>query len=435
MGEPRAAGRRLDATPPIGYKAPVMLKGTHMRFASITERLQGLGSDKWRVHMEGTRRRAGGEDVIMLSIGEPDFAPPAAVMDMVTSRMRAGRTRYSSGRGEPEVLEAIARKYSRRTGRTIATDQVAFLPGAQTALFAVFMTLVEKGDAVLLPDPYYATYEAVVAAPGAQAVPVPLDPDAGFHLTAADLDRAVTPNTRALLLNTPSNPTGAVLSRETIAAIGEFCTRHGLWIVSDEVYSDLVYHSQFTSPFDDERFCERTVVVSSVSKSHAMTGFRCGWAVGSREFIDRLLPLSETMLFGSQPFLQDATAFALDNVFSECGAMREAYLRRARLVVEILNDAPGVRALMPESGMFIMADVRASGLSGDEFASRLLEEELVAAMPGESFGAAAAGHVRISLTAADDDMAEACRRIVRFSKGLAARSPIRSRSRTPAPVR
>ncbi len=329
-----------------------------MRFSSMTERLQGLGSDKWRVHMDGARRRARGEDVIMLSIGEPDFAPPAAIMDMVANRMRAGRTHYSNGRGEPEVLAAIARKYSRRTGRTIATDQVVFLPGAQTALFAVFMTLVEKGDEVLIPDPYYATYEAVVAAPGARVVPVPLDPDAGFHLTVADLDRAVTPNTRALLLNTPSNPTGAVLSPQAIAAIGEFCTRHGLWIVSDEVYSDLVYHGAFASPFDDERFSDRTVVVSSVSKSHAMTGFRCGWAVGSREFTDRLLPLSETMLFGSQPFLQDATAFALDNDFAECTAMREAYLRRARLVVEILSDAPGVRALMPEAGMFIMADVR-----------------------------------------------------------------------------
>jgi arginine:pyruvate transaminase len=332
------------------------------------------------------------------------------------------------------VLAAIARKYSRRTGRTITTDQIAFLPGAQTALFAVFMTLVENGDDVLIPDPYYATYEGVIAAAGARVVPVPLDPDGGFHLTAADLERTVTPNTRALLLNTPSNPTGAVLSPQVIAAIGEVCARHGLWIVSDEVYSDLVYGAEFASPFDDPRFCEATVVVSSVSKSHAMPGFRCGWAVGSEGFSARLLPLSEIMLFGSQPFLEDATAFALDNEFAECHAMRDAYFRRARLVVEALSNAPGVRAPMPEAGMFIMADVRRTGLSGDEFATRLLEEELVATTPGESFGTAARGHVRISLTAGDDDMAEACRRIVRFAKSVMPGSPIRSRTRTPAPA-
>ena len=406
-----------------------------MRYASITERLEGLGSDKWRVHIEGARRRAAGENVIMLSIGEPDFAPPAAIMDVVAERMRAGRTRYSTGRGEPAVLAAIARRYSKRTGRTIATDQVAFLPGAQTALFAVFLTLVEKGDGVLVPDPRYATYEGVIAASGAAIVPVPLDPDGGFHLTAADLERAVTPETRALLLNTPSNPTGAVLSRPAVAAIGELCARHGLWIVCDEVYSDLVYEAEFASPFDDPRFCDRTVVVSSVSKSHAMPGFRCGWAVGSQEFSRRLLPLSETMLFGSQPFLEDATAFALDNDFPECRAMREAYFRRARLVVAALSNAPGVRAPMPEAGMFIMADVRRTGLSGDEFARRLLEDERVATMPGESFGTAARGHIRISLTTGDDDMAEACRRIVRFAQNVTAAPPTRSRSRTPAPAR
>jgi arginine:pyruvate transaminase len=166
-----------------------------------------------------------------------------------------------------------------------------------------------------------------------------------------------------------------------------------------------------------------------------MPGFRCGWAVGSEAFSRRLIPLSETMLFGSQPFLEDATAFALDNEFAECAAMRDAYFRRARLVVQALKHAPGITVRMPEAGMFIMADVRQTGLSGDEFALRLLDEELVVTMPGESFGSAAAGHVRISLTAGDDRMAEACRRIVRFATKVTAGPPIRSRSRTPAPAR
>jgi arginine:pyruvate transaminase len=387
-----------------------------MKFASITRRLEGLGSDKWRVHIEGARRRAAGEDVIMLSIGEPDFAPPAAILDVADARMRAGRTRYSNGRGEPGVLAAIAAHYSRRTGRQIASDQVVFLPGTQTALFATFLALVEAGDEVLVPDPYYATYEGVIAASGATLVPIAMDPDNGFHLKAADLARAVTQRSRALLLNSPSNPTGAVLSATEIAAIGDVCRARDLWIVSDEVYADIVFDGSFASPFDDPRLCDRTVVVSSLSKSHAMPGFRCGWAVGSETFTSALVPLSETMLFGSQPFLEDAAAFALDNDFAECHAMRSAYLGRARLVVDALANAPGISVHMPEGGMFVMVDVRRTGLSGDEFATRLLDEERVVTMPGESFGNAARGHVRVSLTEKDDVMAEACRRIVRFTR-------------------
>lgn len=389
-----------------------------MRYASIGGRLKGLGSDKWFVHIEGVKRRARGEDVIMLSIGEPDFPPPAAILDVVDRQMRSGRTRYSNGRGEPEVLAAIAGHYAARTGRKISTNQITFLPGTQTALFASFMTLVEKGDEVLIPDPYYATYEAVIAATGASLVPVPLDPDKGFHLDAAALQRAATPTSRALLLNTPSNPTGAVLSAEEIAAIGEICIKRDLWIVCDEVYAGLVYDGKFASPFDDPKLCDRSIVVSSLSKSHAMPGFRCGWAIGAEEFSAAMLPLSETMLFGSQPFLEDATAFALGQDFKECHDMREAYIRRAHLLVEGLSNAPGISVHMPEGGMFIMADIRRTGLSGDEFALRLLNEENVATMPGESFGNSARGHIRISLTAKESDLEEACRRMARLALRL-----------------
>jgi arginine:pyruvate transaminase len=389
-----------------------------MRFASISERLKGLGSDKWFVHLEGVRRRGLGEDVIMLSIGEPDFSPPTTILDIVERQMRAGRTRYSNGRGEPEVLAAIAGHYAARTGRRISTNQITFLPGTQTALFASFMTLVEQGDEVLIPDPCYATYHGVIAATGASIVPVPLDPDQGFHLEPSLFARAVTPRSRALLLNTPSNPTGAVLSSHEISAIGEICAKHDLWIVSDEVYADLVYEGDFASPFDDPRLCERTVVVSSLSKSHAMPGFRCGWAIGPESFSQAMLPLSETMLFGSQPFLEDATAYALSRDFEECRAMRQAYIRRARLLVDRLSNVPGISVRMPEGGMFVMADVRRTGLSGDDFALGLLNEENIVTMPGESFGTSACGHIRISLTAKEEELTEACDRIGRYARRL-----------------
>jgi arginine:pyruvate transaminase len=389
-----------------------------MKFSTITDRLQGLGADKWAVHIEGRRRQAKGEDLIFLSIGEPDFLPPAAIMDVANERMRAGRTRYSNGRGEPEVLNAIAGYYTRRSGHPVAPSQCTFLPGTQTALYASLMTVAEEGDEVLLPDPYYATYEGVIAATGAKLVPIRTSPETGFHLTPEALEAHITKRSRVLLLNTPGNPTGAVLSRPEIEAIGRVAERHGLWIVCDEVYADLTFGSAFASPFDIPELRQRSVSVSSVSKSHAMPGFRCGWTAGSQEFADRLLPLAETMLFGSQPFLEDATAFALNNNFEEVEMMRQAYLSRARTVVSTLSNAPRISARMPEGGMFIMVDVRRTGLSGEAFAMRLLEEEKVVTMPGESFGEGGAGHLRIGLTAKEHELEEACRRIGRLAQRL-----------------
>jgi arginine:pyruvate transaminase len=386
-----------------------------MRFAKVTQRLAGLGSEKWAVHIEGRRRADLGEPMIFLSIGEPDAPPPAAIFDVAERQMRAGRTRYSNGRGEPDVLRALSRLYTERTGRSISTSQFLFLPGTQTALYVAMMVLVELGDEVLMADPYYATYEGVIAAAGGVAVPVRVDPDHGFHLKAAALEKAITPKTRVLLMNTPSNPTGAVFTREEIARIGKVCEQHDLWIICDEVYASLTYgNTVFASPFDRAELEKRTVVVSSVSKSHAMPGFRCGWIASSEEFCAAALPVSETMLFGSQPFLEDATAFALDNHFPEVDAMKHAYERRAQVLVEGLRASKTVSARMPEGGMFVMVDVRKTGLSGRAFAERLLAEENVVTMPGESFGAGGAGHLRVALTVDESQIAEACRRIARL---------------------
>ena len=390
-----------------------------MRFAKVTQRLAGLGSEKWAVHIEGRRRADLGEPMIFLSIGEPDAPPPAAIFDVAERQMRAGRTRYSNGRGEPDVLRALSRLYTERTGRSSSTSQFLFLPGTQTALYVAMMVLVELGDEVLLADPYYATYEGVIAAAGGVAVPVRVDPDHGFHLKATALEKAITPKTRVLLMNTPSNPTGAVFTREEIARIGKVCEEHDLWIICDEVYASLTYgNTVFASPFDRAELEKRTVVVSSVSKSHAMPGFRCGWIAASEEFCAAALPVSETMLFGSQPFLEDATAFALDNHFPEVDAMKHAYERRAQVLVEGLRASKTVSARMPEGGMFVMVDVRQTGLSGRAFAERLLAEENVVTMPGESFGAGGAGHLRVALTVDESQIAEACRRIARLADRL-----------------
>lgn len=389
-----------------------------MKYASIATRLSSLGSAKWAVHIEGRQRAAKGEKLIFLSIGEPDLPPPAAILDVAERQMRAGRTRYSAGRGEQIVLDALSRHYTKQMGRSIGADQFLFLPGTQAALAIAFTSILEPGDEVLLLDPYYATYEAVVTAPGGVPVAVPLDPDTGFHPHIEALEKAITSRTRAILLNSPSNPTGAVFTRAENLAIGALAKKHDLWIVSDEVYATMIHGNHvFHSPFAEKDLEERTIVVSSISKSHALPGFRCGWIAGSADYCNHVLPVTETMLFGSHPFLEDATAFALSNHFDETDAMKNAYLARARVLMDGLRGAKGITTRLPEGGMFLMLDVRQTGLSGEQFATRLLREEAVVTMPGESFGACGAGHLRVALTVDEAAMAEAARRI----KGLANR--------------
>ncbi|WP_027232555.1 aminotransferase class I/II-fold pyridoxal phosphate-dependent enzyme [Phyllobacterium sp. UNC302MFCol5.2] len=392
-----------------------------MRYASVTNRLAGLGSDKWAVHMRAREMKHAGEDVIELTIGEPDIPTPNDMIDVAERSMRAGRTGYSNGRGEPAVLAALSAKYTARTGRPMDAEHIMCFPGTQTALSLVMLGIAEEGDEIITGDPLYATYDGVVRATGAMRVSVPLRPEKGFRMQAADLEKVITPRTKVLLLNTPHNPTGAVLSAREIAEIGEVCRKHNLWIVSDEVYEQLIFDGTFASPLDQPELADRTVAVSSISKSHAAPGFRSGWCVGPKDFTRRLLPLSESMLFGGQPFIADMTAYALGQPSAAASTMRESYLRRARSIASRLDGVAGIDCKIPQAGMFILADIRATGLSGDEFAMRLLEEELVAVMPGESFGENLAGYLRLSLSVADDKIDAACAGVVRLASRLQKR--------------
>ena len=203
------------------------------------------------------------------------------------------------------------------------------LPGTQAALYAVMRALAEAGDEVLVGDPMYATYEGVIRAAGAEPVPVPLRPERGFRLAAEDVAARVTPRTRVLLLNTPHNPTGAVLTAADVDALGAVARAHDLWILSDEVYEELIFEAPFASPLDRPELAERTVVASSISKAHAAPGFRSGWCVGPAEFATRLLSLAETMLFGNQPFIADATVAALESDGATAAELRARFARRA----------------------------------------------------------------------------------------------------------
>jgi len=390
-----------------------------MRYASITDRLADLGGEKWAVHNAAREKTAAGEDVIELTIGEPDIPVDPQLVDICAASMRRGRTHYSNGRGEQSLLDALIAKYAPRFPGITSANILCF-PGTQTALYAVITALAGDGDGVLVGDPYYATYEGVVRAPGALLQPVPLNIEDGFIMRPSDLERAITPASRVLLLNTPHNPTGSLLDRDTLIELGTLACKHDLWIVCDEVYEDLIFDGEFVSPLEVEALRERTVVTSSISKTFAATGFRSGWAVGPADFCTKLLPISETILFGNQPFIADMTAAALLGNFDTAARMRKSYAARAQLISRDLESCASLKTGKVSGGMFIMIDVSGTGLDGEQFAWSLLETQGVAVMPGPSFGQNAKSLVRVALTVPDETLREAMRRIHAFADAPAA---------------
>jgi arginine:pyruvate transaminase len=383
-----------------------------MRYASIVDRLAGLGGAKWELHIRAGELAAQGRDIINLTIGNPDVPTPPDLIDTAAAAMRAGRTAYSDGRGEANLRAALAARYTARVGRPIGTDQFLCLPGTQTALYTVLTGLTETGDEVLVGDPMYATYEGVIAASGAKVVPVPLRPENGFRINARDIAARITPQSRAILLNTPHNPTGAVLTPQDIAQIGALAVRHDLWLIVDEVYEELVFDGvTFTSPLASPDLADRVVVLSSISKSHAAPGFRSGWCVGSAEFTARLLPLSETLLFGNQPFIADMTAKAVAAASATAKGMAGRFAARADLLERKLSNATGLKVHKPDAGMFALINISATGLDDRSYALDLLERHSVAVMPGTSFGSSLAGWVRVALTVEDAKLERACDRI------------------------
>ncbi|MBF8722486.1 pyridoxal phosphate-dependent aminotransferase [Pseudomonas guariconensis] len=389
-----------------------------MRFSTLTQRIAGDGAAAWDIHYRALAMQAEGKDILLLSVGDPDFDTPAPIVEAAIDSLRDGHTHYSDVRGKLALRQAIARRHQQRSGQKVDADQVTVLAGAQCALFCVAQCVLEPGDEVIVAEPMYVTYEAVFGACGATVVPVPVKPENGFRVCPADVAARITPRTRALALNSPHNPSGASLPRATWEALAELCIAHDLWLISDEVYSELLYDGEHVSPGSLTGMAERTATLNSLSKSHAMTGWRVGWVVGSAELAGHLENLALCMLYGSPDFIQDAAVVALEQPLAELEAMRDAYRQRRDLVCERLAGCPGIKALKPDGGMFVMVDIRETGLSAQAFADRLLDREGVSVLAGEAFGPSAAGHIRLGLVLGAEALDDACRRIARCARAL-----------------
>ena len=389
-----------------------------MKLSPFVDQIGGKGARAWELHSKADADLARGEDVIMLSIGDPEFDTPTPVIDKAVERLRGGDTHYTGVSGRDELKDAIARDHLRISGQKVGRENVVVLAGAQCALFCTSMCVCGPGDEAITFDPMYATYEATIRASGATLVTSPLDPTTGFRPDLAALEATITPMTQALFLITPHNPTGVVFTREELSRIAELAIAHDFWVISDEVYADLMFDGEHVSIACLPGMAERTVTVSSLSKSRNMAGWRIGWAIGPEELIGHLGNLALCMLYGIPGFVQDASVVAIEECADEPVRLTEIYKARRDQAVQRLNQIPGLKCDPPQAGMFVLCDVRDTGLTSDEFCWRVYEETGVALLDAAGLGTSTDGFFRMSYTTSAERLDEACDRISRFCNKL-----------------
>lgn len=391
-----------------------------MRYSPFVQRISGESVSAWDIHYAAIEARGRGEDVIVLSVGDPDFATDERISAAASAALEQGDTHYTHVLGRPALREAIAAKQRRLLGIEVSADNVALVAGAQNGLFATSLCLFSSGDEVLVPEPMYLTYEACIHASGAQIACVQQPAANGFRLTAAALEAALTDKTRGIALATPCNPTGNVYSREELEAVAEVARKHDLWVISDEVYGQLTYDREHLSIASLPGMAERTVILNSLSKTHAMTGWRVGWVIAPPALVGHLDNLLLCMLYGLPGFIQEAALKALELDEEVIGSAREVYRRRRDLVVAGLKQVQLLDCREPEAGMFMLVDVRRTGLSSMDFAWQLFRATGVSVLDAQAFGASAEGFVRLSFTVADEVLKDACQRIAGFVETLGA---------------
>ena len=360
------------------------------------------------------------DDVISLGIGEPDFVTPEPAIHAAIESMRAGKTGYTANAGLVELRERIAADLERRHGVSYAPEsEIIVTVGCSEAMQCAMLAVLDPGDEILIPEPCFVSYGPTAKFAGAEVVYVPTSVETNFQVTAEEIEKKITPQTKVLFLGYPNNPTGAVLRRDTLGEIAKVVIEHDLLVLSDEIYDRLIYGDAYEAGHVSvpslAGLRDRTVLLGGFSKNYAMTGWRVGYACAPEDITKAIYKMHQYIVMSAPTMGQYAAAAALQESQDAVEEMRSAYDERRRLIVDGLN-AAGLPAFEPEGAFYCFPDVRSTGLSSEEFAQQLLEEEHVACVPGDAFGPSGAGYVRCSYATALDQVEEAVRRITRFAE-------------------
>ncbi|MBS9718779.1 pyridoxal phosphate-dependent aminotransferase [Pseudohalocynthiibacter aestuariivivens] len=350
--------------------------------------------------------------VIHMEVGQPDFPTPAHITEAGFAAARNGFTGYTPNAGVQSLRDSVAAKVSASSGIRVSGANVCITSGAVMALYLTLMAVIEPGDEVLVPDPGWPNYISAVEMVGGTVVPYKLDPSDGYWMDLDALSSKVSPRCRAIMINYPSNPTGATVSVEKMSKLVKFAEDHDLQVISDEVYEDFVFEGTHVSALSHASQ-ERVIMISGASKSYSMTGWRLGWVVAREEVIQAVSKLVEPIASCPSSVAQAAVEAAINGPQDCVAEMKAAYKRRAEIAVSILEPA-GLLISKPMGAFYAMVDISKSNLNSDQFVRRLLEEKGVATAPGETFGHSTRSSIRISTAASDDDVREGCKRIRDF---------------------
>jgi aspartate aminotransferase len=362
---------------------------------------------------------AQGRSVVHLEIGEPDFPTPAHIIEAAIQALHRGATHYTPSAGIPELREAIAEDAGRRRGIDVRASEVVVTPGAKPILFFSLLALVNPGEEVVYPDPGFPIYESVINFIGAKPVPIPLREASDFHFDVDLLRQAVGAQTRLIILNSPQNPTGGVLDRRAIEDIAELAQRHDCWVLSDEIYSRLLYEGEHVSIASLPGMRERTIILDGFSKTYAMTGWRLGYGLMPEELTEPVTRLMVNSASCTAAFTQHAGIAALQGPQEPVAAMLAEFRARRKLVIDGLNAIPGISCRWPKGAFYAFPNIAGLGLSSAELADRLLLEHGVATLSGSSFGAAGEGYLRLSYANSQENLTEALQRIGEAAAALA----------------
>lgn len=360
---------------------------------------------------------ADGRDIVQLHIGEPDFDTPAHVIEAAERAMAEGHTHYAPPLGMPAFREAIATDTSTRLGLRVEPSRVLVTPGAKPVLAYALMALVGPGDEVIVPDPGFPIYGSMASFLGATPVPIPLRAEHDYRIDLDELRALVSPRTRMLIINSPNNPTGGTLTRADLEGIASIAMAHDLVVLTDEIYSRLIHGGEHHSLLEVEGMCERTIVLDGLSKTYAMTGWRLGWGIVPATLVEPFERLIINTITCTAAYAQLAGVAALSGPQDAVEAMLEEFRARRRLIVDGLNQLPGVTAAMPTGAFYVFPDVSGTGFDGATFARRMLEEAGVSTLAGSDFGQVAGDHVRISYANSQANLALALERMADFLAG------------------
>ena len=357
-------------------------------------------------------------DVISLGIGEPDMPTPKLVCEACKEALDKGITHYTPNAGMLSFRRAIAEKTYLKHLHYDPDTEIIITNGGMGALSLLFLVLLNEGDEILIQDPQWLNYVAQVSFCNGTAVRVPTDLEHNFEMQPEDIEKRITPRTKALMINTPNNPTGSVMARETMKKIAELAVKHDLLVISDDVYNTLLYadaEAPCIASFPGMR--NRTVIVNSFSKSYAMTGWRIGFVAAPAEIVDRMTKCQENFNACANAPGQYAAAAALDHP-ELCEELRQIFESRRTILLDGLSKIRGIRCNQPNGAFYVFADIRSFGLSSAEFCSRLLEGQKVVCIPGSAFGECGEGFIRIAYTCSNEDLRTALSRIERFCATL-----------------